>query len=120
MIVFTIVFNKLKSHIHFCNVKKESHQGGVYDDDEEVYTVTKKKGLEDVQPVFMTRNDMFIAHTKCVHAGGEATMGKSRVKRTLVDEHGERKYVADVSVYFYITLDMENYGAVARKAVIRN
>ena len=74
--VVTMFFFKSNSQLQICNVKKESHIDGVYDEDTEVYTIPKKKDLK-VQPVYLTRNQIFIAHSKCVHAGCEASTRKS-------------------------------------------
>ena len=118
--VVTMFFLKCNSQLQICYVKKESHIDGVYDADTEVYTIPKKKDLK-VQPVYLSRNEIFIAHSKCVHAGCEASTRKSRVKRVLLDEDGEKKVIADVSLYFYFTMDDEkNYGAKARKVQIEN
>ena len=67
----------------------------------------------------MKKNDIFIAHTKCVHAGGEASKEKSTVVATLEDYDGETKNIVDVSLYFHFTFDVKNFDAVARKALIK-
>ena len=71
-----------------------------------------------MEEVYLTRNQAFIAHTRCIHAGGEATVEKSPVKYILKHD-GETKCIADVSLYFHFTLDENQYGSDARKVQIR-
>ena len=90
---------------------------GVYDKKTETYSVRKKEGF-DVEEVHLTRNEVFIAHARCIHAGGEATMEKSPVKYILEDD-GKTKCIADVSLYFHFTLDKNQLGSDPRKVEIR-
>lgn len=115
--LFLLSFLLIKSNFHFCNVEKGSHEGGVYDANREIYSVRKKEGF-DVEPVYLERNEAFTAHTKCIHAGGEATLEKSDIKYTLKDG-GETKHIADVSLYFHFTLNKEHYGSDTRKVEFR-
>ena len=71
-----------------------------------------------MEEVYLTRNEVFIAHVRCVHAGGEATMEKD-AKKYILKYCGERKYIADVSLYFHYTWDDNHYGSDARKVEFR-
>ena len=69
----------------------------------------------------LKKNDMFIAHTKCIHAGGAASETDFSKFGTLVDPASkEKKTIVDVCLFFHFTFDKnETHATTCKAEVIR-
>ena len=84
---------------------------GTWNGSNEVFTLSEHTGIVE-EKLSLKKNDIFIAHTKCIHAGGGASETDYTKFGTLVDPTSkEQKTVTDMSFYFHFTFD--NYQRVA-------
>ena len=84
----------------------------------EVFTLSEDTGIVE-EKLLLKKNDMFIAHTKCIHAGGGASETDYTNFGTLVDPTSkEQKTVTDMSLYFHFTFDNYQKDATTRKAEV--
>ena len=81
-------------------VTQGSHNLGKWDGKNEVFTLSKDTGIEE-EKLLLKKDDMFIAHTKCIHAGGAASDVNFTDFGTLEDPtSNELKTIVDVCLFF--------------------
>ena len=69
------------------------------------------------EKVSLKRNEIFIAHNKCVYAGSEVSENNVRVLGSLEDKvQNTKKNIVDLSICFNFTFDIDHFGPTARKA----
>ena len=71
------------------------------------------------EKVSLKCNEIFIAHNKCVYAGGEVSENNVRVLGNLEDKvQNTKKNIVDLSICFNFTFDIDHSGPTARKAFV--
>ena len=84
----------------------------------EVFTLSEDTDIVE-EKLLLKKNDIFIAHTKCIHAGGAASKTDYTNFGTLVDPTSkQQKTVTDMSFYFHFTFDNFQRVATTRKAEV--
>ena len=71
------------------------------------------------EKVSLKRNEIFIAHNKCVYAGGEVSENNVRVLGSLKDKvQNTKKNIVDLCICFNFTFDINFVRPTARKAFV--
>ena len=84
----------------------------------EVFTLSEDTGIVE-EKLSLKKNDIFIAHTKCIHAGDGASKTDYTNFGTLVDPTSkQKKTVTDLSFYFHFTFDNFQKDATTRRAEV--
>ena len=85
----------------------------------EVFTVSANTDIKE-EKLSLKKDDMFIAHTKCIHAGGAASES-NYTKFGIIRDPVSKKFdktIVDVCFYFHFTFDKDETDATTRKAVV--
>ena len=91
---------------------------GTWNGSNEVFTLSEDTGIVE-EKLSLKKNDIFIAHTKCIHAGDGASKTDYTNFGTLVDPTSNKeKTITDICLYFHFTFDNNETEATTCKAKV--